>query len=203
MHTGQFVRQSVRLLYLTRGISTVHTVASLSLYIYFLVHNVCEGNQECRSEVVSTPWRHTGRVEVDVHQFPTLAVNGCEWLAARPGRFTPGGKSSRHSLNRRLSGPHSLSEHFGGQNICPIGTGTPDNTNKSLWQPLCSGQHWMNKSTLPSDLCHGNEAGWWKLPLQTTRLYSVPNSPELYEFLNLWIFFFCSKTYSRTIYINI
>lgn len=115
MHTAPSVWQIVRLFFLLCGISTLHTAASLSLYlyIYFSVRNVWEGSQDGKVEIVSTPWRYTGRVEVELHQFRNFAVNGCEWLAARPGRFTSREKSTWHPLNRRLSGLHSLSECCG------------------------------------------------------------------------------------------
>jgi len=31
----------------------------------------------------------TGRVEVEFHTYLTLSLDGGEWLASRPGRFTP------------------------------------------------------------------------------------------------------------------
>jgi hypothetical protein len=34
----------------------------------------------------------------------TLALDGDEWSASRPGRFTPGGKGPRYLLNRRFRG---------------------------------------------------------------------------------------------------
>lgn len=37
-------------------------------------------------------WRHIRGAEVWLHLI--LAVGGGEWLASRPGRFTPGGKNS-------------------------------------------------------------------------------------------------------------
>jgi hypothetical protein len=39
----------------------------------------------------------------------TSALDGSEWLAVHPGRFTPQGKSSRYPLDRRLGGPQSRS----------------------------------------------------------------------------------------------
>jgi hypothetical protein len=35
------------------------------------------------------PWRHTGGVEVYLHAFLTLALNGGEWSASLPSHFTP------------------------------------------------------------------------------------------------------------------
>jgi hypothetical protein len=39
----------------------------------------------------------------------TSALDGNEWLASRPGRFTPGAISHRYPLDRRLGGPRSRS----------------------------------------------------------------------------------------------
>jgi hypothetical protein len=48
-------------------------------------------------------------VEVYLRAFLTSALDGGEWSASRPGRFTPQGKSPRYPLDRRLGGPQILS----------------------------------------------------------------------------------------------
>jgi hypothetical protein len=35
------------------------------------------------------PWKHRGEEEVWSHSFFTLAAGGCDWLALRPGRYSP------------------------------------------------------------------------------------------------------------------
>jgi hypothetical protein len=54
-----------------------------------------------------------GGVKIYLHVFLTSALDGGEWSASRPGRFTPGGKSLRYPLERRLDGPQSWSERYG------------------------------------------------------------------------------------------
>jgi len=46
-------------------------------------------------------------VEVQLHPFLILVVDGGTRLTSGPGRFTPG-KEPRYPLNTRLGGPHSL-----------------------------------------------------------------------------------------------
>jgi hypothetical protein len=47
-----------------------------------------------------------GVLDVEIHIFLTSALVGDEWLASRPGRFTP-----QHPLDRRLGQPKSQSGH--------------------------------------------------------------------------------------------
>jgi len=44
-----------------------------------------------------------GGVELQIHAFITSALDGGEWSASRPGRFTPGNKA-RYTLDRWLAG---------------------------------------------------------------------------------------------------
>jgi hypothetical protein len=72
-------------------------------------------------------------VDVQIHIFLTLILVGGEWLVSRPGQFTPGKKSPRYPLDRRLGG--SLNEY--GQlgeekNLAPTGTRTPTPWPSSL-----------------------------------------------------------------------
>jgi hypothetical protein len=64
--------------------------------------------------------------------FWTPALDGSEWSASSPGRFTPresvpGGPQSwsgrfRYPLDSRLGGPQSLSERYGEEkNLAPVG----------------------------------------------------------------------------------
>jgi len=42
---------------------------------------------------LSTAWRHTGGVEVQLHSFLTSALDGGEWTTTRPDRCIPGGRN--------------------------------------------------------------------------------------------------------------
>jgi hypothetical protein len=48
-------------------------------------------------------------VDLERHVFLTSALDGGEWSASRPGRFTRGEKSTPYSLDRRPDGPQSQS----------------------------------------------------------------------------------------------
>jgi hypothetical protein len=48
-------------------------------------------------------------VEVQLHAFLTSALDGGEWSASRPGRFTPQGMNPWYLLDRMLGGPQSRS----------------------------------------------------------------------------------------------
>jgi hypothetical protein len=64
-----------------------------------------------------------GGVDVSIHIFLTSALIGGEWLALRPGRFTPRGKSPQYPLHRRLGGQQSRSGRRGEEKILyPTGT---------------------------------------------------------------------------------
>jgi hypothetical protein len=52
-------------------------------------------------------------VEVQLYAFLTSALDGGEWSASRPGRFTPQGKSPSYPLDRRLGGPQGRSGRGG------------------------------------------------------------------------------------------
>jgi hypothetical protein len=55
--------------------------------------------------------------------FLTWVLDGGEWSASQPGRFTTGGKIPRYPLDRRLVGPQSRSERYGEEKILdPTGT---------------------------------------------------------------------------------
>jgi hypothetical protein len=51
-------------------------------------------------------------VQLRTHSL-TSALDGGEWSASPPGRFTPQGKNLWYSLDRRLGGPQSHSERGG------------------------------------------------------------------------------------------
>jgi hypothetical protein len=55
----------------------------------------------------TTPWRLYGGAEVWLHAFLTSALDGGEWSASRPYRFTPRKRALWYSLNRRLGGPQN------------------------------------------------------------------------------------------------
>jgi hypothetical protein len=48
-----------------------------------------------------------GRGDVQIHIFLTSVLAGGEWSASRPDRFTPGEKSPRYPLDKRLGGPQN------------------------------------------------------------------------------------------------
>jgi hypothetical protein len=50
-------------------------------------------------------------VEVHLHAFLTLTLDGGERPASRPGRFTPRERAPWYPLDRRLGGPQSQSGH--------------------------------------------------------------------------------------------
>ena len=52
-------------------------------------------------------------VEVQPHSFLTMVLDGVEWQASSPGRFTPK-KEHRYALERKLGGPQSCCERFWG-----------------------------------------------------------------------------------------
>jgi hypothetical protein len=67
-----------------------------------------------------------GGVDVQIHIFLNSALAGGELSASRPGRFTPGGKSPRYPLDRKLDGPQSRSGRRREEKILdPTGTRTP------------------------------------------------------------------------------
>jgi hypothetical protein len=73
-----------------------------------------------------------GGVHVVIHIFLTSALDGGEWSASLPGRFTPG-KEPRYPLDRRLGGPQSRSGRRGEETIFHlIGTRTPTSWSSSL-----------------------------------------------------------------------
>jgi hypothetical protein len=58
-------------------------------------------------------------------QFLTSVLDGGEWSASRPGRFTKG-ESPRYSLDRRLGGPQSQSgRNVEEKNLSSAGNRTP------------------------------------------------------------------------------
>jgi hypothetical protein len=46
---------------------------------------------------------------VEVYVFLTSLLDGSEWSASRPGRYTPGERALSYPLNMKLSGPQSQS----------------------------------------------------------------------------------------------
>ena len=49
----------------------------------------------------STPWRHVGGIEVQLHSFLISALRGDEWLSSHPGHFTPGKEPRFCSYQKR------------------------------------------------------------------------------------------------------
>jgi len=64
--------------------------------------------------------RHTGRVEVQLHPFLTLALEEVSQQLNPSGCFTPR-EQPWYLLNRRLDGPQSQSGHFReDRNLLPL-----------------------------------------------------------------------------------
>jgi hypothetical protein len=68
------------------------------------------------------------RVEVQLYSSKTSALEGGEWLAARPGRTLPPGKT-RYPLYRRLGGPQGRSGRA--ENLAPTGIRSLDRPARS------------------------------------------------------------------------
>jgi hypothetical protein len=77
-----------------------------------------------------------GGVDVYNHIFLTSALDGGEWSAPRPCRFTPGERVPGFPLDRRLGGPQNRSGQCGEVKILDP-TGTP-NSDPSVVQTACS-----------------------------------------------------------------
>jgi hypothetical protein len=63
------------------------------------------------------PRLHIQEMEIQLHLFLTLALDGGEWLASRTGSFISREGTSpppppRYALSRRLGGPQSQSRRF-------------------------------------------------------------------------------------------
>jgi hypothetical protein len=77
----------------------------------------------------TTPWRRIGGVGVYLHAFLTSALDGGEWLASRPGRFTRSVKASSVHWIRGWVGPRAgldvVEERKISIVIAPAGNWTP------------------------------------------------------------------------------
>jgi len=74
-----------------------------------------------------------GGRQILLHSFLNTTPDGGEWLASRPGRFTPD-KERRYPLNRRLGGPQSRFRGFVKRYkfLVPTGIRTPNRPARSL-----------------------------------------------------------------------
>lgn len=71
-------------------------------------------------------------LEVLLHSFLTVALDGSECLASRPGRFT---SEERYlvAIKRGMDGSHNPSDHFGKRNfLASAEIRTPDRSLRSL-----------------------------------------------------------------------
>jgi len=71
---------------------------------------------------LSNTWQHLRGTEVQLHSFLTSALDGCEWSASRPGRFTYT-KEPQYPFNRRPRGPQSADLDFQNErkkNLSPL-----------------------------------------------------------------------------------
>jgi hypothetical protein len=63
--------------------------------------------RESNPRTIFGEWRYSS-----THSL-TSALDGGEWSASRPGRFTPQGKITSYPLDRRVGGPQSRSGRGG------------------------------------------------------------------------------------------
>jgi len=47
-------------------------------------------------QLSTAPWRRIGEAEIQLHAFLTAALDGGDWSAPHPSRFTPPGKEPIH-----------------------------------------------------------------------------------------------------------
>jgi hypothetical protein len=93
-----------------------------------------------------------GAVEVYLHVFLASEVDGGEWSASRTGRFTTGERAPRYSLDRRLGGPQSRTEHDGEKKIpAPAGNRTPG------VQPVAQSLYWLSYPGSPTSIIKINQ----------------------------------------------
>jgi hypothetical protein len=63
------------------------------------------------------------------------ALDGNEWSASRPSRFTPGGESPQYPSDRRMGGPHNRSGHYREEkNLAPAGNPDRPAHNPSIYR---------------------------------------------------------------------
>jgi hypothetical protein len=76
---------------------------------------------------------------MSLHTFLTSALDGGEWSALRPGRFTTGG-GNRHQylLHKRLGGTHSRSWRYGEQKYLSLPIANTSNRLRPLFCPVRS-----------------------------------------------------------------
>ena len=80
---------------------------------------------------MSTPWKCVGGIELWLHAFLTLALDGGGVVSLTCRPLYPMRKRFRYPLNRRLCGPQSWSGRFG-EEIAPVGIRTPGRTSCSV-----------------------------------------------------------------------
>jgi hypothetical protein len=57
---------------------------------------------------LSTPRKHTGGAEVQLHSFLTSVLHASEWLTSRSDRITSRGKTPGHFGEEKISGPTGI-----------------------------------------------------------------------------------------------
>ena len=97
------------------------------------------------------PWRNIGGVDVQLHTFLTLALDGGESLTSRSSWCTPG-KENRCPLHRSVSGPWRWCGIFlkKKKSLAPIGIGTPEGPVRGL---VTFQNPTIRKVTLKRTLC--------------------------------------------------
>jgi hypothetical protein len=69
--------------------------------------NICTYTGEKTYGRRTTPCRRIGEWRYSSTHSSTSALDGGEWSASSPGRFTPKERAPRYPLDRRLGGPQS------------------------------------------------------------------------------------------------
>jgi hypothetical protein len=109
---------------------------------------------------LSTPSRHMQEVEVKIHPFWTLALDGGKWLPSHPCRLPPlRGKSRRYAPERRLGG------RFGEKSLAPTGGSNPGSSSPYLrfkpdYDRLTARALRAARQGAPTALQHSTLLGW-------------------------------------------
>jgi hypothetical protein len=127
-----------------------------------------------------------------------LALDGGEWSASRPGRFTPQIKSPRYQFDKKLGGHHSRS----GRGVEEKNSQPPPGI-----EPRSSDLGIMTPATLVSSLSNVMEYisphyfGPVFMPLLPI-LAGISQSPEVYCVVSVVCVIACTRVYSKVSGLN-